>query len=103
MNKKVGKDWFLLFQRHTLEEDCRNETKAVYLTAGSNVMAVHRCESIYAMVRHSPWTVSAPDGTEVLVRETECVDLHCIMSPPHDDTLRVLPVNVVPNISLFRH
>ena len=103
MNRQIGSDWFLAYQNHTLEADYQNERKGIFMVAGSNVLVVHRCESIYATVSHHRRTVLDPNGSEVLLPDEEEVHLHCILSPPHDDTLKVLPVNQVSNVTLFNH
>lgn len=103
MNRQMGRDWFLVYQRHVMEEEYRDERRGLFMTAGSSVLVVHRCESVFATVRRHPQTVFGPDGARVLLREDEQVELHCILSPPHDDTLKVLPVNLVPNVSPFNH
>lgn len=103
MHRQIGRDWFQVYQHHTLEEDCRNERRGIFMTAGSSVLVVHRCESVFAAISRRQQPVFAPDGGQVFVREEERVDLHCLLSPPHDDTLKVLPVNLVPNVSPFNH
>ncbi len=103
MNGQIGRDWFLVYQRHTLEEDYQDERRGLFLTEGSNVLLVHRCESVFASVGRHQQTIFSPDGSEVPVREDERVDLHCILSPPHEDTLKVLPVNLVPKVTVFNH
>ncbi len=101
MNRQIGSDWFLAYQNHTLEADYQNERKGIFMVAGSNVLVVHRCESIYATVSRNLRAALDPNGSEVLLPDEEEVDLHCILSPPHDDTLKVLPVNQVSNVTLF--
>lgn len=103
MHRQRGRDWFLVHQRHTLEEDYYNERRSIFLTAGSSVLVVHRCESVLATVSRRERRAFAPDGAPMALGEEERVDLHCVLSPPHDDTLKVLPIHVVPNVSVFNH
>jgi hypothetical protein len=103
MYRQRGRDWFLVHQRHILEEDHRNERRGLFLTAGSSVLVVHRCESVFATVARRERRGLASDGGTVILGEEEQVDLHCVLSPPHDDTLKVLPVSTVPNVSVFNH
>ena len=103
MFQRQGREWFQVFQQHTLEEDYRQEGRGIFVTAGPSVLVVHRCESALAIIsRHERW-VFAPDGKPLTPWEEEQVTLHCILAPPHDDTLKVLPVSVVPNVSVFNH
>ena len=103
MCRQRGRDWFLVHQQHILEEDYRNERRGIFLTAGSSVLVVHRCESVLATVSRRARKAFAPDGAPMVLGEEEQVDLHCLLSPPHDDTLKVLPINVVPTVSVFNH
>ena len=103
MHRQRGRDWFLVRQRHTLEQDHFNEKRGVFLTAGDTVLVVHRCESVFATVARRERTVFSSEGKRVNLGMEEQVDLHCVLSPPHDDTLKVLPIHVVPNVSVFNH
>lgn len=87
MHRQKGRDWFLVHQRHVLEEDYRNEKRGIFLTAGSSVLVVHRCESVLATISRRERKGFAPDGAPMALGQEEQVDLHCLLSPPHDDTL----------------
>lgn len=103
MHGQQGRDWFLVHQRYSLEEDHFSQKRGILLTAGTNVMVIHRCESVLATVTRRERDVFSPDGRKLGVGREEQVDLHCVLSPPHEDTLKVLPINVVPSVNVFNH
>ncbi|MDO8591842.1 MAG: hypothetical protein Q7R60_02910 [bacterium] len=104
MYRQRDREWFLVHQHHVLDEDYHNEQRGIFLVAGSSVMVVHRCESVLAAIKRCERTILAPNGGLLPTGGVdEEVELHCVLAPPHDDTLKVLPVNVVPNVAIFNH
>ena len=103
MMEQMRNDWWLVYQRHQVVEDFVDEEKGVLLTAGTNLLVVHRCESVLAKVNRNSLCFFGPSGEELALGEKEHVELHCILAPPHDDTLKILPVSIVPKVALFNH
>lgn len=103
MNKQEGHEWFLVHQRYTLEEDTWSKKQGVFLTAGSSLLVVHLCVSVLATVSWHEREGFGPNGQPLALGKEERVDLHCILAPPHDDTLKVLPIPVVPTVKVFNH
>lgn len=103
MQKQLGRDWWLVYQRYNVEKNFFDEKRGMLLTAGTKLLVVHRCESVLAAINRIPHAFFDPDGRELALGEKERVELHCILAPPRDDTLKMLPINAVPKVTPFNH
>ncbi len=98
-NQRIHRNWFLVLQRFVLEKPHLNHD-GVFFNAGENLLVVYRCESVVAMVSKCTEFIAGPGGVGAAV-EYELPELHCILAPPHDDTLKVLPISLVPNVQVL--
>lgn len=103
MMKQMGHEWWLVYQRHQVEEDFFDEEKGVLLTAGIELLKIHRCESVLAAINRDPLFLFGPDGHELPLGDKEQVELHCTLASPNDDTLKIFPINIVPKVAPFNH
>ena len=99
----TGQQWFRVIQRYETQEDTVIKQKMILVTAGSRILVEHCCEQVKAHIRRRDRTLISPDGGEVPIRASETVELQCIIAPPRNDELRVLPLGVVPAVSVFNH
>ncbi len=99
----AGQEWFRVIQRYELKEDARIEREGVLATAGDKVLVAHYCEQVLAHTRITDRVLINPNGDEIPAGVSETVVLHCVIAPPRNDELRVLPLGAVPAVSIFNH
>lgn len=99
----VGQQWFRVIQRYEIPEDTIIKKEGILATAGSKVLVAHHCEEVRAHVCRRDRMLINPNGGEVPIGVSETVELQCIIAPPRNDELRVLPVEVVPVVSILNH
>ncbi|MBU2575803.1 hypothetical protein KKF64_01820 [Patescibacteria group bacterium] len=97
------KEWMCVFQHHEITDDTFDSHHNVALTAGTKIMVVHRCQGVMAHIETQEKVITSPHGKDVVLFETQEVNLHCAIAPPRDDEFRVLPLSVVPTIRIFEH
>lgn len=99
VNQKIKQSWFLVLQQFTLDKPRLNRD-GILFSAGENLLAVYRCESALAIISKQTEVIAAPNKTGTAV-EYELPELHCILAPPHGNTLKVLPINLVQNVQVL--
>lgn len=99
----VGQQWFRVIQRCEFEKDIEIKRKGILATAGDKVLVAHHCEQVLAHTRTTDRILIDPNGDEIPIGVSEIVELQCVIAPPHNDELRVLPLGVVPAVSIFNH
>ncbi len=97
----AGKEWFSVTQRCSQEE--LQEDDRLAITAKEYLLLLHRCEHVLVNISKNECAIFDAVGNEITYGETEDLELHCIMAPPNNDTLRVLPIEKVTNVDIFKH
>ena len=103
MLNMVGQQWFRVVQRYEPEDDMSSGQEILLVAGGDRIMVVHRCEQVMAHINNTNRTLFDPNGNEIPAGVSETVELHCVIAPPRNDELRVLPLEVVPTVFVFNH
>ena len=103
MLNMTGRQWFRVIQRYELTEDVEIKQAGILVSAGDKVLVAHCCEQVLAHACATDRTLVDPNGDEIPIGVSETVELHCVIAPPRNDELRVLPLGVVPAVSVFNH
>jgi hypothetical protein len=97
----AGKEWFRVTQRCSQEE--LQEQDRLAITAKEYILLLHRCEHVLVNISKTERTIYDAVGNEISYGELEGLELHCILAPPKNDTLKVLPLEKVTNVYIFNH